>query len=368
MNIFSAKLIFAGLFVVFASAAFINAQTPTATPPSEEIEKVYTEEIKLNIFAADISGAFVADVKKEDLVINEDGRLHQANIIRRVPANVLILMDTGGEMRQVKGLQQTVAAAKAVIDALTPEDSVAIMQYSDKPELIAEWTNKEEAVKILSSKANFGRRSAFYQALQEAAAFMNKSALENRHLVLISDGTDTFNDSSEKQTALKSLLATDINVHVISYTRLERADIAPRAQGVSKTPPPKALPGEVAATMPNGIRDMNTAPRTLTINTDRAFLKKMNERKQELIDGEKYLSEIARDTNGEMFLPDSKQEMIDKTALVAKAIDSSYVITYTPKRPLNESPAGEMRDIEVTSRRSNLIVQAHRKIIITRDK
>jgi hypothetical protein len=55
--------------------------------------------------------------------------------------------------------------------------------------------------------------------------------------------------------------------------------------------------------------------------------------------------------------------MLEKTALVAGVIDSSYVVTYAPKRALTESKAGEVRDIEVTSRRPDLLVQAHRKLV-----
>ncbi len=360
------KLFLQILFVSLSMTVAAFAQkTPTPTPSTDEAtEKVFTEEIKLNVIATDIDGKFVSDVKKEDLVINEDGRLHQANSIKRIPANVLVVMDTGGEMRQVKGFKQTVDTTKSLINALQVEDSVAIMQYNDKVEIIAEWTNKEEALTVLKSKANFGKRSVFIDALETATKFLQKNPLENRHLVLITDGTDTFNKLSERDAAMKNLLATSINVHIISYTQLERADIEPRTKGISNTPPPKALPDEVAAQMPNGVRDLNRATRILTINTDRAFLRKMRKRKQDLIDSEKYLAALAKDTNGEFILPETKQEMLDKTALVAQIIDSSYVITYTPKHPLIDSQTGEVRNIDVTSRRPNLLVQAHRKLIV----
>ncbi len=70
----SLSILFIFTFLVFA----VNAQTPTPTP-DEETEKVFVEEIKLNVFATDIDGKFVSDVKKEDLVIIEDGRIHQAS-------------------------------------------------------------------------------------------------------------------------------------------------------------------------------------------------------------------------------------------------------------------------------------------------
>ncbi len=355
------KIILLVLFFVFAA----NAQTATPTPTQpDDTEKVVTEEIKLNVSAVDRDGVFFAGVNKEDLVILEDNRLHQASSLRRIPANVLIVMDTGGELRAKKGFEQTKKTAENLIGALSNDDSIALMQYHDKVEIIAEWTNKNAALNILKTKANFGKRSVFTDALATATKFLQKNPLDNRHLVLITDGTDSFINSDERRAAMRDLLATDINVHVFSYTRLELADIEPRTRGISKVPKIQVMPNEIKATLPNGVRDVAIASASVTINTDRAFLKRMRERQTALLDGEKFLTELSRDTNGEIILPASNEEMLEKTALIARIIDSSYVLTYVPKRALDESPRGEVRNIEVTSRRPNLQVQARRKLVI----
>lgn len=358
---------FLPLVVLFFTTVIAKAQTPT---PEIDTERVVTEEIKLNVTALDLDGKFVSGVKKEDLVIDEDGRLNQASSIRRIPANVLILMDMGGEMRAAKSFSQTKDTAKSLINALKPEDSVALMQYSDKAEIIAEWTNdKAVATNLLATKANFGRRSVFVDALEQATKFLQKTPLDNRHLILITDGTDSFSNSLKRKTAMDKLLATDINVHVISYTQMELADIEPRTKGTSKTPLPNAMPPEIVAGMPQGVRDMmNARGNGVIINTDREFLKKMRERKAALVESEKYLNDVARDTNGEFVAPLTKEEMLEKTALVTRFIDSSYVVTYVPKRPLQDSKPGEVRNIVVTSRRPDLDVQAHRKLVVANEK
>ncbi len=94
----------------------------------------------------------------------------------------------------------------------------------------------------------------------------------------------------------------------------------------------------------------------------------MKERKTSLIESEKYLAALSKDTNGEFILPESKEEMLEKTALIASIIDSSYVVTYAPKRALAESPTGEVRNIEISSRRPDLQVQARRKLVTTSNK
>ncbi len=360
------------LMIFFSGVIFADAQsgraTPAATPPdeTEKPEKIVTEEIKLNVLAFDEAGKFASGVRKEDLVITENNVLHQATSVRRIPANVLIVMDTGGEMRQLKSLEQTRKAARGIVGALKEGDSVAVLQYHDRAEIVAEWTNDKQVVlDAVSKKTNFGKRSVFVKALDLATDFLRKSRLDNKHLVLITDGTDSFATKEEKTAAMRKLLASDVNVHVVSYTKMETADIEPRTKSVTNAPFPTAMPPEIAATLPNGARDIAVAPKIgATINLDREMLKKTRERKQDLISSEKALSDLAENTNGEFILPETKEEMLEKSALVARIIDSSYVVTYEPKRALSDAPANEERNIEVTSKRAGLIVQAKRKLIV----
>src|SRR4029077_9919079 len=71
--------------------------TPTPTPQDDTL-RIHTEEIKLNVLAFDENGNFFKDVTPDDLVITENNVLHQPSSVRRIPANVLVVMDTGGEL------------------------------------------------------------------------------------------------------------------------------------------------------------------------------------------------------------------------------------------------------------------------------
>ena len=124
--------------LLFAFSVSVFSQNPKPTPPeTDEPEKIFIEEIKLNVSAVDREGNFVRDVKKEDLVINEDNILHQADSIRRIPANVLIVLDTGGELRMAKSIDQTRQAAKeSLIAALRGGDSIAIIEYHDRARIL----------------------------------------------------------------------------------------------------------------------------------------------------------------------------------------------------------------------------------------
>lgn len=352
------------LVLPFTANAQSGRVQPTPTPDKDTI-RVVTEEIKLNVLAFDENGDFFREVTARDLVITENNILHQPASVRRLPANVLIVMDTGGELRAVKSLDQTRKVARGVVQSLQLGDSVAVMQYADKAEIVGEWTSDKAQMLAAIKRTNFGRRSAFVDALKLATDFMTRSSLENKHLVLITDGTDSLGRSSAKFDAFQRLLATDISVHVISYTSMEAADIEPRTKGISNSPPPKALPDEVVAQLPNGTRDAARAPKIgPTINLDRTLIKRMKARKAALETSQEQLEKIAENTNGEFILPETLDEMVEKAPLVAKMIDSNYVVTYVPKIPVVETRGLAERSIEVTSRRPGLIVQARRKLVI----
>jgi len=186
---------------------------------------------------------------------------------------------------------------------------------------------------------------------------------------LITDGTDSVSGSSAKFDTLQTLLTTDISVHVLSYTAMEAENVNPRTKTVSNTPPPKALPDEVTAQLPNGTRDIATAPKIgPTINVDRKLIRTMKARKADLLRSQDQLEKIADGTNGEFILPDTTDEMVDKAPLISRMIDSAYVVTYVPKIPVNERRGVVERNIEVTSKRNGLIVQARRTLVIDNGK
>jgi VWFA-related protein len=358
--------------LVFFTAHSIFAQSrrvqPTPTPTPDDTVRIHTEEIKLNVLAFDENGQFFRDVTADDLVITENNILHQPASVRRLPANVLIVMDTGGELRFVKSLDKTRAVATGLVNALRSGDSVAILQYSDKAEVVGEWTDDKAAALAAIKRTTFGRRSLFVDALKLATDFLLRSGLDNKHLVLITDGTDSLGRSSARFEAMQRLVATDVSVHVLSYSSMEATSIEPRTKSTTTLPPRPAIPEEVARQMPQGDINATRVKVGPTINTDRRMLRTMRSRRSDLEVAQQQLEKLADETNGEFILPDSTDEMADKAALVARMIDAAYAVTYTPKIPVTETRGVAERNIQVTSKRDGLTVQARRKLVFRAQK
>lgn len=351
----------------FAAQSGVVKPAPqiSPTPPDEPAERVETEEIKLNISAFNSNGEFVTGLNAEDLVILENGRIHQPTSVRRTPANVLILLDVGSEIAYAKRRRTTSETAIGLVNSLQENDSIAVMQYADKVEVVSGWSKDRSAVtqKLDEKRLGFGKRSVFISALNAAVDFFRDAPTENRHLVIISDGVDSFNDGQAREAALGNLLSSDVNVHVVSYTRLQQNaidDAKKTSVRRQKQPLPPGAEPPVRGTTP-------TFP-IATINLDREMIKKRKEQSAQLKNSERFLTTIAEDTNGEIFLPETKEEMVEKMSQLAKNIDSQYVVTYTPKNPLNEAKNGEIRLIEANSRRAGIAVQGRRKLIVNNAK
>jgi hypothetical protein len=83
-------------------------------------------------------------------------------------------------------------------------------------------------------------------------------------------------------------------------------------------------------------------------------------------DQARQLESLAENTNGTAIVPESLDEMVEKTAVIAKLIDASYAVTYIPKVPIATGSRVTERKIEVTSKRPGLQVQARRKLFVDR--
>lgn len=333
------------------------------TPPETDLN-ITTEEIKLNILAVTNSGNMALGLTVDDVVINENGNLHQATSVRQIPANVLFVLDVGNEIAYAKRNNTTVETARNLVNSLNPNDSVAVIQYGDKVEILSDWTKDRLVLnKVLAkNKLGFGRHSRFNLGMQAAIDFFDKTPMENRHVILITDGIDTLNNNEEKDYITKRFLSSDINIHIISYTLLQQQaikGIKPVSAGKAKRQTP--IPGI-------GLPEYQQPPigGSVSVNLDREMVRHRKMELEKIIKSEQYLTNLARDTNGEIFLPETPEEMMKTMGRIARYIDSQYVITYTPKNPLEEAPDGEVRNIQVTSRKSGVYIQSSRKYVVSK--
>jgi VWFA-related protein len=369
------KWLFAvGLIILFTFSIFAQQSTPQPTPPDEPV-RILTEEVHLNVTAQTESGRIVPNLKIDDLLVVEEGMPQTITSIKQIPANVLLLLDTGGNLNFAKNKAMTGIAAKVVAKYLSPKDTLAIMQYNDKVETIADWTSDFGAATAeMDKKLLTGKRSRFSEAINASIAMFKARPFENRHLVLISDGVETVADETAQRIALRNLLAANITVHVISYTQLQEQMAQKSTQrirlGDGKTKP--RIPPFIYESMLIGLspeqksflKAMNEAQAIVILNTDNEMIRAVRQKREAWRTSEAKLQNLAEDTGGMFQAPEEYETVLKLAVEIAKAIDSNYVISYTPTKPIAESPKGAARKVRVSSHLNGVQIRSRQKIIV----
>ena len=374
MNKFKKRflIIFMGL-----SALDGFAQNPSPTPPDERIN-VLTEEVRLNVSAQYADGRVVPTLRADDLLIVESGDPQTITSIKRVPASVLLLLDMGGEPNFVKNAVTTRITTKIVVGNLAPTDTFAVMQYNDKIETLVNWTAREAFdLSGLDNKLLSGKRSRFSEALNAAVNPFQSRPLENRQLVLITDGTESVADETERQQALQNILAANITVHVISYTRLEeqKAQKATQRIKLNNERTTQRLPDYIIEPLLQILHDteknrartilrtMNESQRLVIIQFDNAMIKVVRRRREAWRLSEPKLQTLADDSGGVFLAPESVESMWKFASEVAGTIGAQYVVTYTPKKSFAGSADGQARKIRVSSHLDGVQIRSRQKIV-----
>src|SRR4030095_10191262 len=158
---------FVVLFPVLIAVGQATAQqtkpTPSPSPSPTPIEtdedsvRVFTEEVRLPVIALDAYGHYDTPVVPEDVLVLEDGVIQQVQSIRHIPANVLFVLDTGGELSGLGGMSKSTNLTRDVaanlVNRLPEGSSIAVLQSGSATDLIQPWSkDKATVLKTLKTK------------------------------------------------------------------------------------------------------------------------------------------------------------------------------------------------------------------------
>ncbi|NNG17384.1 MAG: VWA domain-containing protein [Gemmatimonadales bacterium] len=100
----------------------------------------------------------------------------------------VLLIDRSYSMGYGDHWQRAVAAARAVTDAVGPEDRASVVTFAEDASLAVEGTSDPTVLRLaLDSLTPGAGRTRFAPALQVARQLLDQSRLPNRNVVLISD-------------------------------------------------------------------------------------------------------------------------------------------------------------------------------------
>jgi len=325
--------------------------------------------VRLPIEAVDSYGHYDPTLEPDDVLVLEDGVAQQVRSIRHLPANVLFVLDTGGELSGLGGLSKSTGLTRQVamdlVRKLQEGASMSVLQSNNSVELLQPWTkDKQVVLKTLKTKVSSGKRSRFSEALAMAAQQLKDLPEGARHVVIITDGVDSPGGKIDRAEAVRRLIAARATVHIISYTELvrQKSDSKTTAVSAGQRPTSSDPISQTDPTLPPGTT--RSPSFGVSIRFDPAMRRQRKAYEADVKKSQQVLTDVADETGGKILLPISNDQMIAQAGEVARAIGSEYVVTYRPKRPLADASPGEYRHVQVSSRRVGLSLHSRRGYVV----
>lgn len=283
--------------VLLISTFVVHAQD------DEDVVRVNTELVVLNLTVTDKAGQYVKALKVSDFKIYEDGVEVQPKMIasfslQEAPYAAVVLLDSSGSMEARFSLARS--AAIRFLDGLRPEDVAAVYRFDSKVERVQEFTGGRDLAPTAYAIRAKGM-TTLHDAIVEAANTLAARPEHRKAIVILSDGMDTFSKASSDK-AVESALAVGASIYAVDMSQIE-------VSGSGKRP------------------------------------------------GATSLKSFAEKTGGRFVATPGGQALRDAFTGIAEELGQQYTLSY---RPTNQARDGKWRALEVKVKREDLTVRTRK--------
>jgi Ca-activated chloride channel family protein len=206
------------LAILFLNALVVCAQD------DDDVVRVNTDLVVLNLTVTDKAGQYVKAMKKSDFKIYEDGVEVPPEMIvsfsmHEAPYAAVVLLDSSGSMEARFSLARS--AAIRFLDGLRPEDVAAVYRFDSKVERVQEFSGGRDLAPIAYAIHAKGM-TTLNDAIVEASKTLAERPEPRKAIVVLSDGMDTFSKASSAK-AIESALAIGATIYAVDMSSLEIA-------------------------------------------------------------------------------------------------------------------------------------------------
>ena len=410
--------------MLFTASVF--AQTPgqkrnsmPPPPPAQEQDvetlKIDTNLVTVPVIASSRNGNYIADLKKEEFSLSEDGVAQEISFLATVnaPFDVALLLDTSDSTSEK--LPQIQRAAIAFLAQLGPQDKVKVISFDGELHDLTDFTGDKAILRDAINKTVTGHDTRVYDAMQFALNSLRPSQ-RRKAIVIFTDGMDWHSQETTYEATIRDLDESGVIVYPIRFETRADTERMARQQaaesngvglptssilripsggstpttfpGSDKSPVPQMPRGSLPLPNPNVIFGRqqipqrspspndpfpDTDPRSDPRNDPRARDRNRNPDpsmkpppapRDDTISGmldnlylmaDSYLKDLADRSGGSLYRADTVASLPQVFAAIAAELRTQYLLGYYPK---NKDENGAYRKIQVKTTRKDIAVRA----------
>ena len=322
------------VMIVMAACAVLMAVW-THAQAQEDVITTDTSLVQLNVGVVDKQGNAITNLSQNDFSIFEDGV--RRPIVHFEPADapfsLVMLLDMSGST--VNFRQQIRGAALRFLDALDPEDRVAVVEFNGKgvKSLLGFTTDRKKTAYVINEIANGAGETMLYGALKYSLKELAHEGKRRKAIVVLTDGLDTQVRNADR-SIISKVSDDQMPTAIKAETAAEVQSVLSDADRQGVTIFPLALPSGDPKRLPlpdPAITAMYTAARTrLQLMADR--------------------------TGGRLHEIRRLDDLARLYAEVAADLRKLYTVVYEPPKPATHD--GKWREIRVEVARGDFVASA----------
>src|ERR1044071_3437833 len=314
---------------LFAAILSVFALVPGHAQDVDDVIRTESSLVQLNIGVVDKQGRPVTSLTQKDFVVYEDGVKQAIQHFEPVdaPFSLGLMLDMSGSTLNFR--QQLKLASQRFLDALAPEDRVAVVQFNKDVKLLSGFSVNREKTYYAIDIASGAGETNFYQALKYALKELDKEGKRRKAIVVLTDGLDTQLRNSGLSTLAKAQTNEEALATIDPHSSADLNSVLASADRQGVTIYPLALP--------------SGDPKRLPIQTPNIVGIYAAARAR--------LQSLADRTGGRLYEINKLQYMAQLYREVAANLRTLYTVAYQPQ---GDRPRGKWHEIKVEVTSSDL--------------
>ncbi len=282
----------------------VKPPKPAPPEPPEEVIRVETEEVNLNVRVVDDNNRSVKNLNQKQFEVYEDDAPQTISSLTTVEVPIInaFVIDNSRSLRSQ--LEKVIEAGKILVDKNRPQDESTIVRFvsKDKIEVVQDFTkNKISLNNALNNLYVEGGQTAIIDAIYLAAKKVEKYQASKKNddpklraLIVVSDGDDRASSNTEQQL-FDLLRQSNVQIYAIGFS--DNLSKEPDASGTNRQEKAK-----------------------------------------------NFMTRLTQETGGKVYFPNSIDELPQIAADISGELRTQYLISYIPT---NDARDGTFRKIKV---------------------